>query len=640
MAALIQQVNWSSVNRATRREVRNREIHCPAISLFRWWARRPHALARALLKASRLRRSDLISDPLSGGGTVTIEAAVRGHRVYAQDINPWPTWGLRVALDGVAPSRLKAGIDSFWRRLRETVASEYATNCPEHGTGEILHTFWVRQLTCKSCSKKFFLFPYSLITLASRNHDERRGFFGCSACGHVTRSRLSRRARCGHCRRILTLPGQALLVRRIVRCPHCTTEASHSVAWTRRPRWVPVLVQRKCTCDGKEQLHFDRPTTQETKAALKRHKAPDALEQRIPKGRETAVLLRGGFRRWSDLYPPRQLFVLLKAAELALACSFDSIVQRRIQLAVAGAGEMAGYLCRWDRFHPKPFEALANHRYAVLGLAVETNLAAERGRGTLKRRLLSSLTAAQWAHEHIQPHHSARRTAAESRRPACTIVTGNSAAQRLGSNSVGLVITDPPYYDAVQYGELSGLFLIWAQIATGHTRLWKPNLRLEAVPNEVRRADAAHYERMLSSILTETARTLRPTGKLLLTYHSSDFRGWFGLGRALHLSGLKVLALAVAHSENEKDHPKRNSDAFTRDLVIECQKRKRRVRTPLVVTIPRQSDQRELLAAGRVIATLGQREYREMARKYLEMTCRLRCRRIRVPFSQTSSLHE
>lgn len=640
MAALIQQVNWASVNKATRREVRNREIHCPAISLFRWWARRPHALARALLKASRLRRNDLISDPLSGGGTVTIEAAVSGHRVYAQDINPWPTWGLQVALDGVAPSRLKAGIDSFWRRLRETVASEYATNCPEHGSGEILHTFWVRQLACKRCNKKFFLFPYSLITLASRNHDERLGFFGCSACGHVTRSRLSRRARCGRCRRLLAFPHQPLLIRKIARCPHCTEEISHSVAWTRRPRWVPVLVQRKCRCGGKEQTHFDCPTALETKTALKRHKAPDALRRRIPKGRETAVLLRGGFKHWSDLYPPRQLVVLFKAAELAHTCSSNGLVQRRIQLAVAGAGEMAGYLCRWDRFHPKPFEALANHRYSVLGLAVETNLAAERGRGTLKRRLLSSLTAARWMHEHLPRHPSASTTSGDLRQPVCTIVTGSSAAQRLNSDSVGLVITDPPYYDAVQYGELSGLFLVWAQIATGQQRFWRPNLRSEAVPNEVRGAGAPHYERMLSSILAETSRTLRPTGKLLLTYHSTDFRGWFALGKALHLSGLKVLALAVAHSENEKDHPKRNSHAFTRDLVIECQKRKRRVRTPLVVTIPRQSDQRELLAAGRVIASLSQGEYREMAKKYLEMTRRLRSRRIRVPFSQTSSQHE
>ncbi len=361
---------------------------------FRWWARRPYALTGALLEASRLRTKDIVSDPFSGGGTVTIEAAVRGHRVYAQDLNPWPTWGLRTALDGLPPDRLKAGIDSFWRRFRQAVAGEYSTNCPQHGHGEVLHVFWVRRCLCKSCHKVNFLFPYSLITLASRSHGVKRAFFGCSACGHVTRGRTSRRTRCGYCARLLALPHQPLLVRKVVRCPHCSSEISHRAAWSSSPTWVPVLVQRHCVCKGEGQVHFDVPTAEEKNAALRRHISPEALRHEIPRGRETAVLRRGGFKCWHDLYPPRQKFVLLKAAELVRDSSSDRLVQQRIQLAIAGAAEMAGYLCRWDRFHPKPFEALANHRYAVLGLAVETNLAAERGRGTLKRRLGNSLRAA------------------------------------------------------------------------------------------------------------------------------------------------------------------------------------------------------------------------------------------------------
>jgi hypothetical protein len=135
--------------------------------------------------------------------------------------------------------------------------------------------------------------------------------------------------------------------------------------------------------------------------AFSRVKSPAPLLEKILIGRETAVLRRGGFRKWRDLYPSRQLKVLLKAVRLANGLELDRNVRSRIQLAIAGAGEMAGHLCRWDRFHPKAFEALANHRFAVLGLAVETNLVAERGRGTLKRRLRNSLNAANWTQVHI-----------------------------------------------------------------------------------------------------------------------------------------------------------------------------------------------------------------------------------------------
>ena len=62
----LDRINWPAVNRATRRQVRNREVYCPPISLFRWWARRPHALTRALLDASKIEPEDLVSDPFSG----------------------------------------------------------------------------------------------------------------------------------------------------------------------------------------------------------------------------------------------------------------------------------------------------------------------------------------------------------------------------------------------------------------------------------------------------------------------------------------------------------------------------------------------------------------------------------------------
>jgi putative DNA methylase len=628
---ILARVDWAAANRLTRHQVRNRELYCPPISLFRWWARRPHPLAGALLEASRLRQRDLVSDPFSGGGTVTIEALVRGYRVYAQDLNPWPTWGLQTALDGVSPDLLESEIDSYWKSFRRAVFGLYAADCPDHGMGEILHTFWVRECTCNNCRKTLFLFPYSLITLASRNQDETTAFYGCSACGQITRARTSRRASCDHCGRLLAPARQPLLARKLVRCPHCSREISYRVAWSGEPKWMPVLVQRYCVRNNQKHVHFDVPTAREKNAALTRVESPQALLDKIPPGRETATLRRGGFKRCCDLYPPRQISVLSKAADLVQGGSSDKLVRRRIQLAIAGAAEMAGYLCRWDRFHPKPFEALANHRYAVLGLAVETNLAAERGRGTLKRRLNSSLKAARWTQEQIPLRRTAQSAREDGDGLPYTIVTGNSARQRIASNSVRLVITDPPYFDAVQYGELSGLFLTWARIVTGRQRLWKPNLRFEALPNEIRRASTSHYERMLRSILRETARTMRSSARLLLTYHSTDFRGWVALGRALHTAGLRVVALAVAHSENEKDHPKRNSNVFSTDLVIECQKRGRCVADPLVVTFTRKSDQRELLAAGCVIAKLGHAEYKEIAKEYLDMTKRLRSRRIRVP---------
>src|SRR4051812_33837742 len=91
--ALLAQINWSSVDQQVRLQQRSRERHTPPISLYRWWARRPHALIGALLDAA----GDLhggnsppvVADPFSGGGTVALESVLRGFPVFAQDLHPW-----------------------------------------------------------------------------------------------------------------------------------------------------------------------------------------------------------------------------------------------------------------------------------------------------------------------------------------------------------------------------------------------------------------------------------------------------------------------------------------------------------------------------------------------------------------------
>ena len=631
---LLKRINWATVNRATRRQVRNREQYCPPVSLFRWWARRPHALVGALLDGSRLSAGERVSDPFSGGGTVAVEAAVRGFKVYAQDLNPWATWGLATALDGVNVESLKAGIDTFVEAL-SSINHEYVGTCPTHGPSELAHVFWVRRCECDACGKETFLYPYSLITVGSRLVKETHGYYGCSACGSVTRCRLqASRRKCRSCGTALKDARQPLLAKRRVLCAHCEAEIPYAMAWSRPPQWHPVLVQRVCRDGKNSRHHFDWPTEIEVMRGRRRN-VPTALREAIPKGLETRVLRRAGFRLWSDLYPARQLTVLLRAAHLADDIDVDERVRGRLQLAVAGAGEMAGFLCRWDRFHPKTFEALANHRFSSLGVAVETNPLSTLGRGTIPRRLMASLKAARWTHDKQTPRArwmiGPRGEPALPRRRGALVVTGSSASQELSDRSTKLVITDPPYYDAVQYRELSWLFLTWAKVVTGRTARWRLSARDEAVPNASRGTGAAQYEQLLRRILTETARTLHPQGTLLLTYHSTDFRGWAALGRALHAAGFHVAALGVAHSENEKDHPKRNRLSFIRDLVIECQKGRPSAKLPAVVTTPRKSDERELIAAGRTIAQLGHADPKVIGTAFLEATARLRQRRIHVP---------
>jgi hypothetical protein len=89
---------------------------------------------------------------------------------------------------------------------------------------------------------------------------------------------------------------------------------------------------------------------------------------------------------------------------------------------------MAGYVCRWERYHPKALEAIANHRFSRSTITVETNLLSTSGRGTLPRRFEAAQKALRWMHSEGYPDQIARAKSSAPRRfvKGSLIVTGSS----------------------------------------------------------------------------------------------------------------------------------------------------------------------------------------------------------------------
>ena len=608
--ALVAGVEWPRIEGLVRQQQRNREIHTPPISLFRWWARRPHALIGGILDAAVAGEAidPVISDPFSGGGTVALEAARRGLTTYAQDIHPWAIGGLRSALEEVDADELAAAARELLEQLDGDRRRLYGTTCPHHGTdSEVITSLWVRKVECPGCSSDVFLYPYSYISRASRTSDERYGWWGCSACGGVTRSSLAARERkCGTCRRRLGTADTALLTGRKARCRNTACRLTFD-ALERQAAWVLALSQRSCMIDGRSLVHLDAPTPSESLQADHAVTPPAQLEEAIPDGLETAVLRRAGLTTWAALYAPRQLDTLTKAAHVIDGMTYRVQVRNRLRLAVCGAGEMAGRVSRWDRHYPKAYEAVANHRFAVTGLSAEVNLLADRGRGVLKRRLAASVTAARWRSEHVPSNVRLRRRAATGARVELDGVLtahGSSSRQLPRDATVDLVLTDPPYFDDVQYAELAALFLLWSRATGLVAESVELDLAAEAVANTRRGTDVERYRELLTGILRETHRTIKPSGRMILTFHNTDLRAWWALGRALRESAFGIQALVVAWAENDVDHSKRGRLSFTRDLVIECRPDTHNAQ-PLVIAPETTDDEtRELLSAGRAIAAM------------------------------------
>ncbi len=568
-------VSWTEVDRDVQVQQTNREKHSPIISSFRWWARRPHAVMGALLDAAVIKFGEarfLVADPFSGGGTVAFEAARRGLPVYAQDLYPWPTFALASVLRPIEP-------EEFAEACRELLASLEPhrlpyQRCRGSEKWETTHVLRVRVVSCPGCDEDVYLFPEPLVSVASRAKNECDGFFGCGACGAASRASLSAHSfACEHCSREWSTSKDDTLARNVLaRCPSCSRDVHRSAMSDTPPRWRPVLVQERTLSEEKRTATTLR-AIRYGDSVVDTHEEPVWSGPQIPHGVETNHLLTSGFRSWSDLYTRRQLRALLGALDAVRELDCSPVIKDRLAIAVLGCCEMPAYLCRWDRYHPKAFEAMANHRYARSTVVVETNLLSPIGRGTLPRRLEASKKALSWLLEQeSRPSHVELRSGASCEAPpdnGVFVTAGSSTSQALPDGSVRFVLTDPPYHDDVQYGELAWLFHAFLAFYKGE-ETEEPRELDEATPNVIRGGDTRRYEDVIAECLAESRRVLREDGRLVLTFHNNDLSAWEALGNALSRAGFNVTGLAVVEAENASDHGKRGRNVFLCDLVVEC----------------------------------------------------------------------
>ncbi len=394
--ALIDHVNWRGLDLLVTQQQRNRSAHAPVISLFRWWARRPHSFAGALLDAARIefgRDTFLVADPFSGGGTVAFEATRRGLPIYAQDLYPWPSEGLATALTAADPDEFRFAAD---RLLQDLGALRNRYRYDSDGERwEITHVIRVRTADCPRCSKCLFLFRDQLISLASRRGMESFGFFGCSKCGAVTKRQKDVRTfsceSCGARSNTQTPSGGTSTPK--VRCPHCSVRHFLSSLLLSSPAWRPLLLREQKLSDNTSRI---RPVESSDALEGEAFVSDHPLRKEIPDGLETAALKRYGFSFWSQLYTQKQLDILTAALGLVPQVQASDTVKQHLRLAILGATEMAGYVCRWERYNPKALEAIANHRFSRSTVTVETNLLSTSGRGTLPRRFEATEKALRW----------------------------------------------------------------------------------------------------------------------------------------------------------------------------------------------------------------------------------------------------
>jgi adenine-specific DNA methylase len=170
-----------------------------------------------------------------------------------------------------------------------------------------------------------------------------------------------------------------------------------------------------------------------------------------------------------------------------------------------------------------------------------------------------------------------------SGQPPATIVNGTGAhIPQVPDDSVDLICMDPPYYNNVQYAELSDFFYVWQRRTLRDLYPGVYNRRLtdkkaEAVANPHRDGGPggakATYERMMGEIFRECRRTLKDDGLFTLMFNHKSQDAWETLTRSLIDAGWVITACFPVESEGENSMHQKDLAAAASSIFLSCRKR-------------------------------------------------------------------
>ncbi len=576
-------------DRLARFETYNKHHYRPNTYLHKWWGRRCGSTFRLILKGlvDDPTQADyyapgglvgkVILDPMMGGGTTLHEAIRLGAGVIGLDIDPIPVLQARATLTDYPLSALQAGFDRFYAALEQEIGAYFVTHCP--ACDEPTPSWYTLHGARRRCDCGEVLAVDSLIL---RHQPDGGTLSLCPRCAQLVDARGHD---CPATATRLVEKGQEV-------CDDCGRAYADDNDRPFHARYEPLVVAGHCRTHGLFHRASDWRDRERQSAAEARRAALPFVAGAfcVEAGDKSIQLLRRGVTTYLDLFSSRQLLFL---DAVGRHLPDEPILRLNLALLVSTALEFNSMLCGYKGVARRRAGAVrhtfAHHGYAFPYTALETNpLYPRRASGTLQKLFHNRIRRArQWAAAPLErdPASAAARfvaipgerdgglevaCAAElAGQPQLFVLRQASAvALPVASGSVDAVVTDPPYYDSIQYGDLAAFFRVWLQQFLPDAADWGYDGAGAAVNSERDPADG-RYVQMMSAIFGECRRALRPgSGRLVFTFHHWQPQAWAALTKALYAAGFVLLNRYVVHAEHPISVHISNSRALTDDAIL------------------------------------------------------------------------
>ncbi len=323
----------------------------------------------------------------------------------------------------------------------------------------------------------------------------------------------------------------------------------------------------------------------------------------LPYGFMTHMLNGGipnhGFTHWYKMFNARQLLIhtqLLKS--IVENEKFDWETREFILGAFQQYLRNQTLLTIWDISRDCLAPALSNNNFHPKSTMVENCVFPDLGRGNWKSCISGLTETLEWKQNPWEiisnsllavDHGFSDGLTGKSEKAFCkdtvmdiaTLNCGSSTdLEKVGKETIDLVITDPPFGGLLHYSELSDFFYVWLRLALKDkypnifTGEYTPKT-LEAVSNRARQPEDAdgYYKRLLTECWKEALRVLKPGGLLAFTFHHSEDAPWVAVLESLFDAGFYLEATYPIRSDETKGEGQFGSRLIEYDIIHVCRKK-------------------------------------------------------------------
>jgi adenine-specific DNA methylase len=563
-------------------------------------------VSRALVKAAHAPADGgayeppLVVDPFAGDGSIPLEALRVGCEAFASDLNPVACLILKVMLEDIPRHgpKLAEELRRVGAQIKAQAEKELADLYPKDADGATpIAYLWARTVRCESpnCGAEIPLVrSFWLCKKANRRRalkyrvDRLRGqaprvefeVFEPKTekevpAGTVTRAKAS----CVCCGAVL--PPERVRAQLAAQSGGADVVFDAKGRRTGGARMLAVVTLRP----GETGRHYRLPGARDYEAVYRAQARVAKLLEEWERGGKQGLcpvpdeplppigtlgfrVQRYGMLQWGDLFTARQKVAMLELGTRLRAA--PGSVAETGSAALSRLADKNASLAVWNQIGEKIEHVFGRQALPIVWDFAEVPIFSDSTGNYLSGVDLVAKVIEAW------PGSSAGQ-----------IQSADATQHPLPDDTAQVWFTDPPYYDAVPYADLSDYFLVWLKRALpGHPLLRDPfdpanpltPKRREAVQDETkhdngRPKDRAWFEETMAKAFAEGRRVLREDGIGSVVFAHKTTEGWEALLSGMTRGGWTITGSWPIATERPGRLRSQDSAALATSVHLVCRPR-------------------------------------------------------------------